>query len=264
MAKDVNGLLLLLGKGKVSFNQKNADGSYKGELFLGNCPDFSAGISDDRKIKRSSATASAPIIADSLVSRDLTFSITLDEWDRRNVALGLMGALSTLTQTASDGTITLGPVKQGYWYQVQVDGVDIRQLTAAAKAGSVLGVDFMVDAEAGRIYIVEGGNIADNTSPEFDCEWTGDDANAINIASEAKIEGFLRFVGDPSEGPKYEAKLWNVSIQPDGDVGFISEDHASFKMKCTVKDDSINHPDFPLGQVIERSTSEESAVFVTP
>lgn len=262
-AKDVRGDLLMLGRGKVSLNLKsNVDGKYGGEFFLGNCPDFSAGITDDRKTKRSSATAAAPIIADALLSRDLVFGVTLDEWDENNVAVGLMSALGVFAQGAiTGGTLAffgLGADNAvgGRWYQViDTDGVDVRQLTALTITGGTLGTDFLVDQEAGRVFIVDGGAL-DGVALTGTFDADADTSIVMNLASEAKLEGFLRFVGDPAIGPYYEAKLWNVSIQPDGDVGFIGEDFGSFKLKVTVKDDSANHPTHPLGQVIKRVKGE--------
>jgi hypothetical protein len=64
----------------------------------------------------------------------------------------------------------------------------------------------------------------------------------VSGGSATNIEGRLRFIGDPTTGPKYEAEFWRVTIRPDGVMGLIGDDFASTPLTVRVEDDSVNHP----------------------
>jgi hypothetical protein len=114
--------------------------------------------------------------------------------------------------------------------------------TPAESTNYVEDADYTVDAKVGRIYIIPGGDIADNAS--IGVKFDADAVTCVKVVggNTSKIEGYLRFVGDPTTGPAYHGEFWNISIQPDGELGFISEDWGSITIKFECQDDSANHP----------------------
>lgn len=253
--KEVSGDQLLLGKGKVYFDRKDADGNLVGERFLGNCTQLQIGTEDELREKYSSATASAPLLKRVNVRRTQEFTLTLDHFNKENIALALMGDVSALTQ--GSGSVTdevIGAVQQGRYYKTSYR--NISTVTVEPSGGGeayTLNTDYTIDAVTGRIYIVEGGGIADDDEIQVDYDYAEDTSVVVRSGVSNTIEGFMRFVGDPSTGPALEVEVWDVSINPDGVLDLISDEYAEFSLKGAVQDDSANHPDEPYFRVIVRS-----------
>jgi hypothetical protein len=70
-------------------------------------------------------------------------------------------------------------------------------------------------------------------------------------ANVGKIEGLIRFIGDPTSGPKYELEAWSCTVQPEAEIGLISEDFKNFVLNLEIMDDSANHSDDPLFRLIK-------------
>lgn len=123
-------------------------------------------------------------------------------------------------------------------------------VVAAGQATFSPVMDYTVDAKLGRVYIVPGGGMADGSvaGVQYDCAKTT--CVKVMAGNTAKIEGFLRFAGDPTTGPTYVGEFWYVSIQPDGDTGFIAEDWGSMGIKFECQDASADHPDEPFYRLL--------------
>ena len=48
--------------------------------------------------------------------------------------------------------------------------------------------------------------------------------------NQTSVKGYLRFIGDPARGPKYECEIWRASVRADGAIGFISDEYSSFSL----------------------------------
>lgn len=253
--KEVNKADLMLGKGKVYFDRFDSGGASIGERFLGEVEAFEITPNDERIKKYSHATAAAPLIADALVRRTMTLKMTVAEFSKENFALALMGDNSALAQgSGSVTTEAISGANQGYYYKLAN-----RQVSAVVVSGTggtptyVVGTDYEVDAITGRIYIVPGGSIADDTDLEVDYDYAADISETVRGGTASKIEGFVRFIGDPSQGPKWEAEVWKVSISPTGTIALIGDEFASAEISAEVEDDSENHAAEPFFRAIKRS-----------
>ncbi|MEO0250055.1 MAG: hypothetical protein ABIN58_11130 [candidate division WOR-3 bacterium] len=71
----------------------------------------------------------------------------------------------------------------------------------------------------------------------------------MTLLAEQKVEGHLRFIGDPAQGPQYKVELWKVTLKPAGELGFISDEWGKIDFEFTVEDDSDNHPTSPYGTI---------------
>ncbi len=68
--------------------------------------------------------------------------------------------------------------------------------------------------------------------------------------NQTSVKGYLRFIGDPARGPKYECEIWRASVRADGAIGFISDEYSSFTLTGDIESDAVNHPDEPHYRLI--------------
>lgn len=247
---------LMLGKGGVYFDRKDIlTGLFTGERHLGNCDSFSVSTQMEEKKKYSSMEAAARLYKSVMTQLSATGKIQLDEFDPRNVALALFGDTALISQAAATGlTYTVTNAGLGLWYDVdhfQISNVVVTNVTTPT-ATPTEHVDYEVDALSGRVHFLgEGSGISDKDTItiKFDCAKY--DTIAVNVGNTKRIEGRIRFMGDPTTGPRYKASFWNVVIKPTGDTGFITDDWASMTIEFECQDDSKSHPSCPLHQIVQ-------------
>lgn len=263
MSTDVQGDLLLLGRGKLYFDRFDANGNATGERFLGNCTRLESSTTDELREKYSSATQDSPLMKSVNVRRTQELAITLDEFDPENVALALMGEAGYLAAQTGGAIVDESVTgKLGKYVKLANRGTIASPLSGVVvttdPAGTTYTVndDYIVDAVTGRLYCVPGGAISDDeallidyTAPAI----AATDIQKIIAGNKNTIEGFMRFIGDPAAGPIFEAEIWKVSINPDGAIGLISDEFAEFPLKGKILDDSANHPTEPLWRLLKLS-----------
>ena len=244
---------LLLGHGVLYFDQFDSSGVKTGELDLGNCTAFSITPSVETKEKRSSRTAQSGLLQRAVVSQNYSLKITGDEFSAENLALTLLGSVSTVSQTTSTitgETITTSSV-QGRWYPVskRMLSTVVVKVSSSAKT---LGTDYKIDATLGRIYIVPGGGIVDGSTVTVDASAAVISAKPKVIAGTTpNLVGYLRYVADPVTGPKHHVQCWRVNLTPSGELGFITDDYGNWELTGEILDDSTNHPTEPYFTIEE-------------
>jgi len=240
---------LLLGRGKLYFDRFDANGNPTGEQDLGNCTAVESDIQDEKREKFSSQVSTTVKLKSVTVQRTVTINITADEYSLENVALKVMGTKGELTQ--SQGVVTgetlTTDVTQGRWYPTE-----FRRIANVQVAGSVEGTDFDVDSVSGRVYVIPGGNIAENSS--LVVEYDHDDAALDQVigGNANTIEGSLRFIGDPAAGPALEVIIHRCSVTPNGALGLITDDYGNMQFAMEV----LEHADHPneLWKIIDISS----------
>ena len=253
MPEVVNGNNILLGRGKIYFDRFDATGVRTGELFLGNCPTFEVTPTSEDIKKYSSADKAADLIASDVLRTTLALRIVGDEFSKENLAMALFGDTSTLSQTGS--TVTnegVANVLQGRYYALSKRQVSL--VTVTGPSGTpvyVVDDDYKVDAISGRIYIVEGGAITDGSDIEVDFTYGTIALPTVRGMNQTSIKGYLRFIGDPARGPKYECEIWRASVRADGAIGFISDEYSSFTLTGDIESDAVNHPNEPHYRLIK-------------
>jgi len=255
MPETVNGNNILLGRGKIYFDRFDSSGQRTGELFLGNCPTFEITPTSEDIKKYSSADRSADLIASDVLRTTLALRIVGDEFSKENLAMVLFGDTATLTQTGSTVTAeAISGVQQGRYYPLSMRQVSAVTVTGTGGTPTYdLDDDYKVDAVTGRIYIVEDGAITDGTDIEVDFTYGTIALPTIRGMTQTSIKGYLRFVGDPARGPKYECEIWRASIRADGAIGFISDEYASFTLTGDIESDAANHPNEPHYRLIRNA-----------
>lgn len=253
MPTEVNGNNILLGRGKIYFDRFDASGNKTGELFLGNCPTFEITPTVEDIKKYSSADKAADLIASDVLRTTLALRIVGDEFSKENLAAALFGDNSTLSQTGASVTDeAISGVLQGRYYPLAH-----RQISAVTVTSSPAGTtydlndDYTIDAVSGRIYIVEGGAIADDADILVDYTYATIALPTVRGMNQTSVKGYLRFIGDPARGPKYEIEIWRASLRSDGAIGFISDEYASWTLTGDIESDAVNHANEPHYRMIK-------------
>jgi hypothetical protein len=55
----------------------------------------------------------------------------------------------------------------------------------------------------------------------------------------------MRFVPDPTDGPKIGVEWWVSNLSPSGKLELIKDDYGNWELEAMILDDSENHPDNP-------------------
>lgn len=109
---------LMLGKGKVFFD-RFVNGVPTGKRHLGNCTALNLTTTTEKKEKYSSMQAETVLYASVVTQVNATAKVTLDEYDRDNLALVLLGENAIINQTAQVGlTKTIEDAVPGHFYEL--------------------------------------------------------------------------------------------------------------------------------------------------
>lgn len=229
---------LLLGRGKLYFDRFDANGGPTGEQALGNCTAVESDIQDEKREKFSSQVAESVKLKSVTVQRTVTVNITADEYSLENIALKVMGTKGELTQAQGvvTGETLTSSVVQGRWYPTE-----FRRIGNVVIAGAVEDTDFEVDSVSGRIYVIPGGAIAEESA--LVVQYDHDDATLDQVigGNANTIEGSLRFIGDPAAGPALECIIHRCSVTPNGPLGLITDDYGNMQFAMEV----LQHDDHP-------------------
>jgi hypothetical protein len=235
---------VLIGRGAVYFDRFTDAGVSTGFRFLGNCAPFEYTQSDELAELYSSVESTSPLLKSVNKKRTIEFNIGLYEFTDENLALGLMGAESTLAQATGTATGEKHTTPGGSYTQLANLGVSSVTTDIGAED-----TDFIVDEQNGLVYIVPDG-LCDGVEITYAYSFEVITLQKTQIGSSNVIEGSLLFIGDPTTGPAYELTIWKASVTPGGTIGMISDDYASFPLKIKVLADSTNHPSNPYGRLI--------------
>lgn len=250
---------VLCGRGKVFFDRFTTAGVSTGYSFLGTVSKLELKINDDKAQIFDYSEAAAGLLNEVMVKREATLDLTLHEYTKENLALALMGAGTTFTQSSStvtDESMTTSVVK-GHSYQTagrNISGVTVKKSPSTAL---VLGTDYdIADATTGLIHIKESGvTLTDGDTvlvTYTKAAITG--LERVQGGTAAQILGKLLFTGDPAAGPSMDVEVWRVSLNPSGVLGFITGgDFGSFDLSGNILADKTNHPTEPYFRTTKRT-----------
>ncbi len=243
---------LLLGAGAWYFDRFDKDGKPTGERHLGNSESGTFQTTVDVVQKYSSMTAARELYAEAVKQIKGEGKVSLEEYDPENVALALYGESGLYNQTAQTAQAHTVTAFHDRWVKIPLFKIKNVVVADAVTTTTtyVEGTDYEVDYKVGRILAISTGNIANASQIKVTADCDAVKYPQISGGNTPRIEGYLRFVGDPTYGPAYMGDFWHVTISPDGELGFISEDFKSFGIKFACLSDRTNHPDEPLYRLI--------------
>lgn len=234
-----------LGRGQVLFDVFVASTTtITGERYLGNTPSFNLTAESENldhfdadegiKTKDKSVT----------LSLNRTGSFVTDNIDPDNVALFFIGNASVAAQAAVVGltTVIANPLGDRY-YQLGVTvgnpSGDRQVANVVASGGAVVTTDFTLDAELGRVYIVDGGAIDGDASVTFTYDTTARSRKKIVTSGNASVEGALRFIAKNATGAQLDYYMPSVKLAPNGEYELKGESwqQMSFNVEIQKRDD---------------------------
>lgn len=189
------------------------------------------------------------------VDKDVTISITasstlaLETVHPENIRLFLMGdAVAEQSQSSSTAVENTGFVAaHGKWKYVSDDGSGIGNFTVVDKVSSVvvekdtttyvLGKDYILDERSGLIMTLSTGDITDEDTLTITYDVAARTRYKIAAGKKSKIETHFRFCGNPASGSIIDV-AGKVSLYPDGELGLISDEWATFNINAKFIDDS--------------------------
>lgn len=179
--------------------------------------------------------------ADSQVtSIGVTVSFTLMQHTNRNRALGVMGSVGTMTQTAAtaiEAEILGAKANQIY----PIGAFDISNVVVTSDdlgaTTLVLGVDYTFDAKSGVIQPLK----------DTDLYITYDRAAILPVSNRLKtgiggnpdIEAELLLIGNNLKGSKVHVRLWKVRLTPSSGRGYISSERSGIEVEGEALADAI-------------------------
>jgi hypothetical protein len=115
----------------------------------------------------------------------------------------------------------------------------------------------LTDAARGLITIVEGGGIDPDFPVLVSYTYASRDASRkVKGATLSTQECSIMFAADNAVGPNQDALFFRVSLTPDGELGFISEDWGTWSLSGKLLDDSAGayggSVDSPLYELTEK------------
>jgi hypothetical protein len=224
----------VLGAGYVFFDRL-VSGSYQGELYIANTPDLALSVEAGGNVV--DYDADGPIAVellnvDTQITRSLSFSAK--HITGNLMSLFLPGTLTSYSSTS--GALTAQPinggggVKQGYWYQLGANlypgGARLVSSVAIEDADPTtydITDDYLLDLVLGRVYIVPGGGIANNTviTADFSEATASWEAVASTTLLE-KVEGRFRFVANNTSGTNRDLFVPASILTPNGSLSLKS------------------------------------------
>lgn len=229
-----------IGRGEVFFSRRNPQtGLYAGERYLGNTSELNLNFdvenldhySMDRGIREKDA--SVPL----QVNRQ--GSLVTDNIDPRNVALFFFGSTEALTIAAA--TVTgeqIVGVEKGMFYQLGATTANpsgARGLVypgtgptafALTSGGTPLveGVDYLINADLGRVELLETGTVVTNGSTLSATYSVRASTRQRVISGSNPVEGALRYVAYNPNGRNLDYYMPLIKLSPNGDFALKADE----------------------------------------
>lgn len=254
---------LLLGAGSVFFDRFDSGGLSTGLRHLGNVDSFGITNSVEKKEKKNAMDGAKATYAEVVTGSAAELAMVLTEFTPENLALAMMGVDGVYTQ-AAEATVTdraVGPaaanVKLDIWYDLGALNPTVstvKQGATTLNAGA-----YEINAEAGMIRLLSSYTGANPAVAATAITWSGSvpaiqaSANKFLVhgLASGNIKGRVRYIAaaNQSQGPRMMVDVWICGLTPDGELGFISDDFASFNLKGKIYADTTK----PSGQQYYRA-----------
>lgn len=225
-----------LGRGELWFARfKPGTQIPDGELYFGNTPEFSMTI-EAETLDHYDADHGINEKDESInISTNRSGSFSTDNIEPRNVALFFFGSEDVLSVGAS--TVTdehVDDVKAGRTYQLgtsntypqgrrKLASVVVKDDDTPTPTTFVVGEDYTVDLERGRLTIIDGGDIVDGTNLRVSYSQEAHSRSTVISGSEP-VAGALRFISFNATGERFDYFLPYVKVSPNGDYNLKGDE----------------------------------------
>lgn len=244
MALILNNENLVLGRGEVYFD-RYVNGTGEGERYIGNTPSFQITRTLTRKGRK---TAYQGLLHDQpgkVVSEEITLRIVTDAISWENISEWFSRPSSN--NAPVEGS-EISPVteqflmKQGRWYQLgtQITPVGVNRIdrmTGIRVNGSLpfrLGIDWEVDLERGRFYIVPGSPRALNNKYANVTYFRRTSGMYLTENATEEVLGAIRYISRNPYGPRTDFYFPMARITPQGSMEMKGDEFQQMQFEATV------------------------------
>jgi hypothetical protein len=238
-----NPINCVLGKGAIYFDRFTTAGVKGGLFHLGNANDLKAEASQSRVTLNNYVTHDGGVYAEGMVSNEITVSMTLYEFNRKNIALltgGVENSATQATQTVSGETLSvssaLGAVYQTAYRSIATPSAILNGTSTLTTADWSV-----IDATAGLIKILSTASLTEGQTltASYTASAIAATANKfVDLHSAGTIYGKLLYVSDNSAGAAGELVYWYTSVQQGGLSGLIGDEFGSSTLSFKVLNDA--------------------------
>jgi len=243
---------IVLGAGHCYFDAFDAAGLLTGERYLADTPEVAITIEQERVTEYGGDGPIAEKIIDEATSVDRSGRFTLRDMSAENLGMFLIGAVASLSTSA--GSKAAQPINggqgvtQGRWYQMGVSaslvagvrGIENLAIKDGVPTTYVKDTDYREDLENGRIYIIPGGGIADDTVLTADYDETDVSWEQVSTHDLGPAEGAFRYVAGNTKGKNRDLFIPQCRLIPSGELAWRSRDTimaAAFDLAIVKPDD---------------------------
>lgn len=218
-------------RGRNYFDPFDSAGATTGEFAFGNCPGLSVSINVTKVDHYSSQTAVDQKDFSKTVRAERTAKLTCDNISTANLARFFGSEMQTVSQAAATVTDETRTVKKGRIYQLGAtsdDPTGARSVSSVVVKGeddSILtkGTDYELDAELGRIQILDGGSVDDDEEIKVSYSKAARKWTRLAVGGVTEVAGALRVVADNAAGTNRDYYMPSVKLTPSGDLPLIAE-----------------------------------------
>jgi hypothetical protein len=227
---------IVLGAGYIFFDPVDSDGKSTGERYVAETPGFSLTLSTERMEAWSSDGPIAEKLEDITTKVTRDFKVSARDISAENLALFLIanaGTETTSGATVTDEAINGGQgITQGRWYQIGASAshpagkrnISTLVIKDSVPTTYVKGTDYIEDLALGRIQIIVGGGIADDTVITADYKEATGSWEQITSNDIGAKEGALRYIADNTTGTNRDVYIPKCRMNPDGEFAMKSRD----------------------------------------
>lgn len=218
-------------RGRVFFDPFDTNGNRTGERYLGNCPAFTIAVETEKAEHYSSETGLKQKDQTIVLQVSRTAEMSCDNMSASNVALFLSGEESTVSQGSATVTNEAISVIPGRYYQLgqtDQDPQGARSVSAVVVTDVpgtttyVLGTDYELDADLGRLHILASGSIGTATI-HVDYTKAVKTWSRITTGAESELAGVMRVVSDNASGANRDFVFPSVTLTPNGELPVIAD-----------------------------------------
>ena len=240
-----------LGKGSLLVDIFDAQGNLTGYQHFGNVTAAEQEVKDDLAKLYQHINATPTEIAQGLKKRDVILKLTGTDFSSDHLAIALMAngksQLVTGTSPVSGEVLASATAtKKGKYFSAVGRNLDPASISVDNPGALVLGTDYEIaDSVQGLIYFPLTSGV--NEAAAVTIDYTPINATFDQVAGAVQPfqKARLRFVPDPTDGPKIGAEWWRCNLSPSGKLELIKDDYGNWELEVAVLDDTSNHPNWP-------------------
>jgi hypothetical protein len=240
-----------LGKGSLLFDRFDDAGKLTGFQHFGNVSSIDQETKDDKAELYQHINAVPSMIASALKKRALTVKFAGTDFSAEHLVIATMAEEKTDLVIAADAVVgealaSATATKKGKYFATAQRNLNPGTVVVDQGGALVLGEDYVIaDAVQGLIYFPLTSGVDDAAAVTINYTPIAATFTQVFGATVPFVKGRMRFVPDPTDGPKIGVEWWTCNLSPSGKIELIKDDYGNWELEAMILDDSENHPDNP-------------------